>query len=549
MPMRHIKPQALALIVATLATTLLNVPFWRQLIQDVNPATTYEWLFLVSVFILATVVYTVVLSAFAFCNLLKPLAVILLLLTAFTGHFISEYGTAIDASMLRNLLETDLAEAYEFATLKLFLHISGMGVLPAILICLVPVAWGSPKKTMLASGVMTLVGTLVAIVVVAPFVMNYVSVFREHKRLRLIFSPYNVFAAAERLSRHRVGDTSAMTVPFGIDARQRHTVVGVRSIVVLVVGETARAANFSLNGYGRNTNPALASRSGVISFTNVTSCGTSTAESLPCIFSGLGRKQRNNKSHLHKEGLLDILQRAGIAVLWRDNQSGCKGVCARVPTEQLRRPTLVVDGGEESHDEVLLDGLEERIATATGDSVIVLHMMGSHGPAYYKRYPTAFEVFKPACKSSQFSRCSPETIVNAYDNTIAYTDHVLSRLIDILKKSDERGIASSMLYVSDHGESLGENGLYLHGLPFAIAPTEQKHVPLLLWQSPIVKKIDGIPHECIDRGRDRPLSHDHIFHTLLGMTRVNTTVYDPHLDILTDCRNLLHATSTQSTPR
>lgn len=540
--MRPIKPQVLALFVAALVTTLLNVPFWRQIIQNVNPASVYEWLFLVSVFLVVTAVYTMALSAFAFRILLKPLAAFLMLLTAFASYFIGEYGTTIDASMLRNFLETDPAEAYEFATLSLLLHIAGMGVFPALVVCLVPVAWDSPKRTILASAAASVLSLVIAVGAIAPFVMNYTSVFREHKKLRLILSPYNVFAAAERLSRHRVSDSVAVAVPFGVDARQRHASTDVRTVVVLVIGETARAANFSLNGYGRDTNPALAGHTDLISFTNVRSCGTSTAESLPCIFSGLGRKHQENAARLHQEGLLDILQRAGVSVLWRENQSGCKGVCARVPTELLKNPRLPVEGEEEKYDEALLDGIEEKIASASSDSVIVLHMMGSHGPAYYKRYPIAFEKFKPTCKTGQFSRCTSEAIVNAYDNTIAYTDHVLSGLIEILKRSDERGIAASMIYVSDHGESLGENGLYLHGLPYAIAPVEQKHVPLLLWQSAIFKEASGTSQRCVESNRERPFSHDNIFHTLLGMTRVDTKIYDRNLDILADCRGLSHAT-------
>lgn len=535
--MRSIRPETLALLVATLVLALLNVPFWRELFRDVNPANAYEWLFLASVFVVAVSGYTLFLSAFAFRRVLKPLSAFLILVAAIASYFIGEYGIVIDAAMLRNLLETDLAESLDIVTPGLLLHITMMGVLPAVIVQYIPVAWRAPKATMRASGTVAVVALVIAIAAVASFSMNYTSVFREHRKLRLMLAPYNVFAAFERLTRHSAR-SSAVPLRYGEDARQRRSPHAERRVTVLVVGETARAANFSLNGYDRQTNRRLADHPDLINFGNVTSCGTSTAESLPCMFSGLGRQRFGKGGYSSQEGLLDILQRAGVAVLWRDNQSGCKGVCARVPTEQLSKTKSVVDASDEAYDEVLLDGLEAQIDRAQQDAVIVLHMMGSHGPAYYKRYPPSFEIFKPACRSNQFSRCSRDAIVNAYDNTIAYTDHVLSRLIEILKRSDERGFATAMIYVSDHGESLGEGGLYLHGLPYAIAPTEQKHVPLLIWLSKNFEDSSGTSHLCLQRGRDRSLSHDNIFHTVLGMSRVETRVYDPGLDILADCRQL-----------
>ncbi len=235
---------------------------------------------------------------------------------------------------------------------------------------------------------------------------------------------------------------AAAVAPYGADAFRVSTAAldKPKSVTIVVIGETARADHFSLNGYARETNPQLAKVPGLLNFDQVHSCGTDTAQSLPCMFSGVGRANFSSDIALRQEGLLDVLQRAGVGVLWRENQAGCKGVCARVPTETLTDSKLPEFCGEgECHDTILLDGLEAKIAALDRDGVIVLHMMGSHGPAYSKRYPKMFEFFTPACQESQFSRCANQEIVNAYDNTIRYTDHVLAQLIELLAKNRNSG--------------------------------------------------------------------------------------------------------------
>ena len=327
--------------------------------------------------------------------------------------------------------------------------------------------------------------------------------------------------------------------PFGTDAKRglSWTTPTRRSVTVLVIGETARAANFSLNGYARETNPQLGKVPGLINFPRVMSCGTATAQSVPCRFSGAGRANTSSDISLRREGLLHMLQRAGFEVTWRENQAGCKGVCKNIPTEVTTDAKLIpfYNNGE-SNDAILLQGLEEKIANATGDSVIVLHMMGSHGPAYYKRYPAEFEKFTPVCASSQFSRCTSEEIINAYDNTIAYTDHVLAELAGALQRLDAKGHPASMIYVSDHGESLGEKNIYLHGMPYAIAPEAQKHVPMVMWLSPAFQTTFGLDTGCLAGHAKGEFSHDNFFHSVLGLLDIATSTYDTALDIFAPCR-------------
>jgi lipid A ethanolaminephosphotransferase len=259
------------------------------------------------------------------------------------------------------------------------------------------------------------------------------------------------------------------------------------------------------------------------------------------MFSHFGREAFDAKGREH-ENLLDVLQRAGLAVLWLDNQAGCKGLCARVPQAQAVTPaggdaasiTGLCDG-EECLDEALLRGLDRRIAAlpearrAQG-VVVVLHQMGSHGPAYYKRSPTDRKPFQPECTTNVLQQCERDALVNAYDNSIVYTDHVLALAIDWLAARSAQH-DTALLYVSDHGESLGENNLYLHGLPYAVAPRAQTHVPMLLW----LPAQRGTQLACIRAKRDVPLSHDNLFHTTLGLVGVTASEYRPALDLAAGC--------------
>jgi len=253
------------------------------------------------------------------------------------------------------------------------------------------------------------------------------------------------------------------------------------------------------------------------------------------MFLDVGRDRFEATLALRREGLLDVLQRAGVAVRWRDNNSGCKGVCDRVPYEDLsnlRVPGLCRDG--ECYDEILLHELQYHLDKLDRDAVVVLHMKGSHGPAYFKRYPPAFEFFTPVCKSIELDRCPRQDIVNAYDNTLRYTDHVLSLTIDLLRRNAKR-FDTAMLFVSDHGESLGENGLYLHGIPYALAPREQIHVPMLLWLSEGLRERLRIDVACLEARRREPSSHDNLYHSVLGLMGVRTAIYRPDRDLFRRC--------------
>jgi lipid A ethanolaminephosphotransferase len=305
-----------------------------------------------------------------------------------------------------------------------------------------------------------------------------------------------------------------------------------RKLVILVVGETARADRFSLNGYEKETNPLLKNED-IFNFENTYSCGTATAVSVPCMFSIYGRDNYSNEKGRYTENVLDILKKSGVNVLWLDNNSDSKGVALRVEYQDYKDPknNPICDG--ECRDEGMLSNLQTYIdSKKENDIVIVLHQMGNHGPAYYKRYPKSFEKFTPMCKDNQVENCSMEEISNAYDNAILYTDYFLSKTIDFLKQHND--FDTSMIYMSDHGESLGENNLYLHGYPYAIAPDTQKHVPFIMWFGKDMKTT--IDADKLKSMNNQNLSHDNLFHTVLGLFNVKTNVYNKNLDILHDVK-------------
>jgi lipid A ethanolaminephosphotransferase len=350
----------------------------------------------------------------------------------------------------------------------------------------------------LRSKLKTIVVLLVIFVLITlAFSKSYTSLIREHKQLHLYINPtYYVYAIGKYINSKF---------------------------------ETARADRFSLNGYQRITNPLLANEN-VISLSQMYSCGTDTAYSLPCMFSNLGRSDYTHAQGKNMNNVLDILSRAGVEILWRDNNSSSKGVADRITYQNFKSKRVNTICDIECRDEGMLVNLQSYVDVQNDkDILIVLHIMGSHGPAYYKRYPDKFKVFTPICKTNQLNECSNEQINNAYDNTIVYTDYFLSKTINFLK-SNQSQFKTAMFYMSDHGESLGEHGLYLHGMPYFIAPKEQIHVGSILWFSDEFSK--DIEIELLNKKANTKLSHDGVFHTLLGLMNVETHIYKKKLDYI-----------------
>lgn len=428
------------------------------------------------------------------------------------GYYMDQFGVIIDVVMIDNIRQTNPQEFSGLFSAGLLIRTIIFGVIPAWLaIKYTPKAKGF--LTELKSRLILLASLVVALaIVVLPFTAGYASFIREHKTTRMYANP--AFMAASMVKYLDEQYKSNIVVKLKPTAEDTNMIGALHShpeLVIMVVGETARADRFSLNGYARETNPELAKQN-IVSLSNVSSCGTSTGISVPCMFSVLTRKEFDREKALHIENALDVLFEHGVQVLWRDNNSDSKGVATRMKYENFKSPTLnpVCDSGE-CRDIGMLNGLDQYVeARKDKDILIVLHQMGNHGPEYYRRYPKEFERFKPACKTGELRNCSQEEIDNAYDNAILYTDYFLSNVIEFLKKHDN-DFSTGMIYVSDHGESLGEYGIYLHAAPYIIAPKEQTHVPAIIW----LGKHSDYTIAQLKPYKDYPLSHDDLFCTLL----------------------------------
>lgn len=471
---------------------------------------------------------------------MKPVFVFLILASAAGAWFMDQFGVVIDIEMIRNAAETNSAEAGHMITSGFVLHMLVFGVLPSLLLVWVRVRH-RPFLWKIRGNLAVIVPALViALVAGLSHARVYAAAVRAHHDWFEALNPFVPMVTAVQFAVGESSDVNIVAAPLGEDARVGDAPVSERKprLMIVVAGETARADNFSLGGYGRDTNPELAKKD-IYYFPETTSCGTATAVSLPCMFSVYPRASYSHRKGLETQNLLDVLSHAGVKVEWWDNNTGSKKIAARV------KELSVIEGGDprycgkgECRDQVLLDDLDAWIGSVKTDTVLVLHQIGSHGPAYSQRYPEEFRRFKPDCRSTEFSDCSREEIVNAYDNTIAYTDHILAGVIDRLAGQQDR-LDVSMLYMSDHGESLGEFGLYLHGAPYMIAPPQQTHVPFVLWLGKDAKAAYSA--DCLAGETRKPQSHDNLFHSVLGMMRVETKVRDPALDLVSACR--LGATS------
>jgi lipid A ethanolaminephosphotransferase len=527
---------ALAVIASLAWAVLYNLQFWHHAIATMWHPTPGAVLFLVSLFVVVVCVQALLLALVPTRLGLRIATSALFVVAALGSYFARAYGAMMNPDMMRNVLETDPAEVSGLINFDLLAHFVLLGVIPALLVWRVRLpssTWRSRLRQRLV-----FIGSALALCAVALFACssNYAVFFREHKPVRYALSPAAPFVSMVSVLSARERDPHAPLINVAGNV-QRTAPAGRKPLVLfLVVGETARAADFQLGGYGRATNPRLAGLSGLVYFDHATSCGTSTAISVPCMFSHLPRAQFDVDQADRYTNLLDSLQKAGLAVEWRDNNAGCKGVCARViETSYPGKADPVHCPHSYCYDEVMLSDLPTRLDALKHDTVVVFHAIGSHGPAYAERYPPQFETFKPACRSNELQRCSNEEIANAYDNSIAYTDYILSRQIELLQSRADR-FDSVLLYASDHGESLGEQGIYLHGMPYSFAPRVQKEVPMLFWASTGYVERTGLSMGCMRAHAHDAVSHDNVYHTVLGAMGVRDAVYDPAMDLIAGCR-------------
>lgn len=535
-------PTTLLMVLAIWLSIAGNLPMWLTVwqlpeSQGLKALTTLGSLILI---LLSMVSWLLLLLVWP--KWLKPAGLVFMAVVTSSSYFMLTYNVVIDPSMIANVVHTDAREVRDLLSWRMLGALLLGVVLPGIWWWRQPVRPLPFKSVFLRQLLLFVLAWVMMFVLVWASFQDLASLMRNHTSLRYMANPFNSLYAVTRLFVGQASQAAKPLQPIGEDAKLLSTPASEKEapLIVLVVGETVRAANFGLSGYARQTTPELyklKSQGDLVYFSDVSSCGTSTQTSLPCMFSHLGKAAYENSAQPY-EGLLDVLQRAGLAVLWIDNQSGCKGVCDRVSqwaTQTLKVPELCQDG--ECFDEIMLQELPKQLslldpAKRAKGTVVVMHQMGSHGPAYYKRTPQAFKVFKPECQSSALQNCPVDQIANAYDNSVLYADHVVSKTVKWLQAQSR---PTALMYLSDHGESLGEKGLYLHGMPYRMAPREQTHVPMVAWLSKPMQQQRGWRMACLQAQADKPWSHDNLFHSMLDLAQVSTQLAKPELNIFGAC--------------
>ncbi|WP_311568115.1 phosphoethanolamine transferase [Photobacterium arenosum] len=480
--------------------------------------------------------FIIIFSCLAVPYLIKPIMIILTLTSAGALFSANTYHVLFDTDMMENIFETNTSEVSFYINASSLMFLFLYGVIPSILIACVNFNYrDSWVKEFTSRLILVLVSvTGIALIALTSY-KDYASVGRNNHYLNRMIIPAHVYNTYKYINKTYL-TTPLEYIELGQDATLVPAPNGKPTLLIFVLGETARGMNFHQNGYARETNPYTKDL-GLVSFQDVSSCGTYTALSVPCMFSNMTRQQYNKKRANAQDNVVDVIARSGVETLWIDNDGGDKGVAKHT---QL----IKIDGSKQNkncngstcYDTEMFAEAQRFIDKDDANKFLVLHSIGSHGPTYWQRYPDQNATFTPACNRSDIENCSDKEITNVYDNTLVYTDFILSKAIEMLKEySEQYNVA--MIYVSDHGESLGENGLYLHGTPYAIAPKEQTTVPWLMWLPKQYAQQKQIDLTCIEqKAQHQAISHDNLFHTLLGLYGINSADKNQSLDLTASCK-------------
>ncbi len=527
------------ILIASLFITLIdNQVLFSKLTERID---IYSWQgfgYLITLYAVIFFVLVFIQLIFAQKYLLKPVMVLLLIASAVLAYFGKELGVIFDVDMVRNIVENikdgNQNEALELLSPPLIKHVLIYGIAPVIFVLLSKVHY----KTFFKEIFWRVLTAVVLMIVIAALLLanfKYTTYFsRENRDLRVYITPLYAIDSIKGFVKREMKKNETPLKIIGADAIQEKQGIN-RRVGIMVVGETARWDHFSLNGYNRETNPEL-KKQNILNYSQTTSCGTSTAYSVPCMFSFLDKDDYSPGKAAKQSNVLDVLKKAGVHVYWIDNNSSCKGVCERTGEINIRNnpdknSAFYTEG--ELFDEELISQVDKILKDddSTADILIVLHTMGSHGPKYYRRYPEKFSKFEPACKKATPQECTDKEIINAYDNTILYTDFVVSQLINYLQEKQST-YDTFLVYASDHGESLGEKGVYLHGLPYFLAPEAQTHVPMISWFSENYINNEKLDIEKMKNQQNQPASHDNLSHTMLDLFEVKTQLFKPDHNLL-----------------
>ena len=374
--------------------------------------------------------------------------------------------------------------------------------------------------------------------------------YRMRNQLYPVNICYNLYLAFERNAASENYREASRNFKF--DARSEHSATA-PEVYVMVVGETARAHNFSLYGYPRNTNPLLSKTPGIKAFPNVTTQSNTTHKSVPMLLSAASAEDFERL--FHEKGILAAFKEAGFHTVFISNQlpnhSFIDFLGEQADEHYFLKKEDALQGNH--YDEDLLQKLDEILPKADASSsahyhyryrklFVVLHSYGSHFN-YQERYPSSFAYFKPDSRSE----AKPENrrdLLNAYDNTIRYTDYILHGIIERLQKwegiqTKTDGVygqpISAMLYTSDHGENIFDDDrhLFLHAAPKA--SDYELHVPFIIWTSEGFSKQYPDILKALGENRTKQVQSSlSTFHTMLGIGGIQTRYRKDEYSVASD---------------
>jgi len=500
----NIKVTHFALLMSFLNFLFFHFPFFSFVVKNVDYKSFNGVFLIISLIIVVLVVNALIFYLICFLSRYvgKFLLVLFFIISAVAVYFINTYGVLIDKSMIGNILNTNYAESSSFFSIKLIIYILLFGVLPGIYIIKAKII----NETWKRFGITSSLTLLFILTLVFANASNWLWIDKNAKVIGALPMPWSYVANTYLFykDKFKSNEKEVLLPDATIKDNQK-------SVVVLVIGESARSQNFSLYGYKKNTNPLLSKMDNLFHF-EATSCATYTTAGVKCIL------EHTNTDKLY-EILPNYLYRNNVEVIWRTSNWGEPPV--HIKNYQNRDALMPNCKGEGcNYDEILLTGLKDQILASKKNKIlIVLHTSTSHGPQYSKKYPPQFETFKPVCNSVELGNCSQTELINAYDNTIVYTDYILSKVIEDLKQLNE--YKSTMIFVSDHGESLGEKNLYMHGVPISVAPKEQYEIPFIVWVSNGSKQVKA----------NKVLSQNNVFHSVLNFLNIQSPIYEEGMSI------------------
>ncbi|MCL1143796.1 phosphoethanolamine transferase [Shewanella gaetbuli] len=538
MPKLSLKLNTLPIVLALYYTLVVNLPMAREIVNIIQNLDAVKIVFVISIPLFFMAAFTFIFHLLNWPKLAKPIFVFLLLTSSLVSYAMFNYGIYVDYGMIENTFETTSEEASNYISVYSTIWLIMMGGLPAILLLFTRLEFSTWKRFLGLKALYMLVSILIIAAIAGLFYKDYASIGRNNSHLKKMIIPTEYLISTTKYINNTYIKQPMPYRQIGLDAKQvsPHNANGKPTLLVFVLGETARVHNYQYYGYQRQTNAHTAPYKPIF-FANVESCGTATAVSVPCMFSNMNRANYDKETAYNQDNVIDIMTRAGIYAMWREHDGGDKGAA-----HNIKKMTLLPDdadhlcNSQECYDTAMLEGFEQDTANLNQDSILFYHLSGSHGPTYFKRYPEEHKQFTPDCPKADIENCSTEQVVNSYDNTILYTDYFIAQTIEKLKALEDK-YNVALLYISDHGESLGENGIYLHGMPYSIAPKEQTHVPMILWTSTEFAQQKQLNTNClIKAAKENSYSHDNLFDSLLGLMDVKTTEYRQHQDVFAQCR-------------